>query len=94
MTTRAINLFDKKLIWPSIGEAFKKLNPKDEIRNPVMFVTWVGAVITSIIFIGNLFRGAFSGFEFQIALWLWFTVLFANFAEAVAEGQERRWPKP
>jgi K+-transporting ATPase ATPase B chain len=87
MTTRAINLFDKKLIWPSIGEAFKKLNPKDEIRNPVMFVTWVGAVITSIIFIGNLFRGAFSGFEFQIALWLWFTVLFANFAEAVAEGQ-------
>jgi K+-transporting ATPase ATPase B chain len=87
MTTRTINLLDKKMLWASTADAFRKLNPRDEIRNPVMFVTWVGAVLTSAIFIVNIFRGVFSGFEFQIALWLWFTVLFANFAEAIAEGQ-------
>ena len=82
-----MNVFDKRLIIASIADAFKKLNPRDEIRNPVMFVTLIGALITTIIFGLNLFRGMFSGFEFQIALWLWFTVLFANFAEALAEGQ-------
>jgi potassium-transporting ATPase ATP-binding subunit len=87
MTSKAINMFDKKLLKGVIRGAFKKLNPREEIRNPVMFVTWVGAVMTSIIFLLRAFGGTFSGFEFQIALWLWFTVLFANFAEAIAEGQ-------
>jgi K+-transporting ATPase ATPase B chain len=87
MTAKAINLLDKKLILSSIADAFKKLNPREEIRNPVMFVTLIGAAITTIIFVAGLFKGVFSGFEFQIAIWLWFTVLFANFAEAVAEGQ-------
>jgi potassium-transporting ATPase ATP-binding subunit len=87
MATKAINIFDKKLFAGSIAGAFKKLSPREEIRNPVMFVTWVGATLTSIIFLLKLFGGMFSGFELQIALWLWFTVLFANFAEAIAEGQ-------
>ncbi|HBC47051.1 MAG TPA: K(+)-transporting ATPase subunit B, partial [candidate division Zixibacteria bacterium] len=87
MATNAINMFDKKLLQSSIIGAFKKLTPQEEVRNPVMFVTWVGAVLTSIIFLERLFKGTFSGFEFQIGLWLWFTVLFANFAEAIAEGQ-------
>ncbi len=87
MVTKAINMFDRKLIKSSIIGAFKKLTPREEIRNPVMFVTWVGAMMTSVIFLLRAFGGAFSGFEFQIALWLWFTVLFANFAEAIAEGQ-------
>jgi K+-transporting ATPase ATPase B chain len=87
MTAVNVNMLDKKLFKSSISGAVKKLNPKEEIRNPVMFVTWVGAILTSIIFIIDLLKGAFSGFEFQIALWLWFTVLFANFAEAIAEGQ-------
>jgi potassium-transporting ATPase ATP-binding subunit len=87
MAVKAINMFDKKLLRSSLLGAFKKLTPKEEIRNPVMFVTWVGALLTSIIFLARIFKGTFSGFEFQIALWLWFTVLFANFAEAIAEGQ-------
>ena len=57
------------------------------MRNPVMFVCWVGALTTSVLFGIDLIKGVFPGFEFQISLWLWFTVLFANFAEAVAEGR-------
>jgi potassium-transporting ATPase ATP-binding subunit len=87
MATKEINLFDSKLLVSSVSGAFKKLSPKEEIRNPVMFVTWIGAIFTSIIFMIELLKGTFSGFEFQIALWLWFTVIFANFAEAIAEGQ-------
>jgi potassium-transporting ATPase ATP-binding subunit len=87
MAAKAINMFDRKLLKSSIFSALKKLNPKEEIRNPVMFVTWVGATLTSIILIIELLKGTYLGFEFQIALWLWFTVLFANFAEAIAEGQ-------
>lgn len=87
MATKETNMFDKKLFLSSINGAFKKLDPREEIRNPVMFVTWVGAVFTSLTFIIALLKGEFSGFELQIALWLWFTVVFANFAEAIAEGQ-------
>ncbi len=87
MPARIINMFDKKLFKEAVIGSFKKLTPKEEIRNPVMFVTWVGAALTTIIFLIELFKGQFSGFEFQIAIWLWFTVLFANFAEAIAEGQ-------
>jgi K+-transporting ATPase ATPase B chain len=67
--------------------AFQKLDPRKEIRNPVMFMVWVGSIFISVVFIADLIRGAFDGFNLQIAIWLWFTVLFANFSESMAEIQ-------
>jgi K+-transporting ATPase ATPase B chain len=79
---------DPKILWPAIGDAFKKLNPRIMMRNPVMFVVEVVSTLTTILFIRDVVTGAGNlGFSFQINLWLWFTVLFANFAEAVAEGR-------
>jgi potassium-transporting ATPase ATP-binding subunit len=79
---------DPKILGPAVLEAFKKLDPRVLIRNPVMFVVEVVASLTTILFIRDLVTGAGGyGFSFQINLWLWFTVLFANFAEAVAEGR-------
>ena len=79
---------DPKILIPAIGGAFRKLNPRIMIRNPVMFVVEVVATLTTILFLRDLAAGAqHLGFAFQINLWLWFTVLFANFAEAVAEGR-------
>ena len=89
MAIRTETVFDKKLLMRAIRDAFAKLIPKTELGNPVMFVVFVGAIITTMIFTLGLLRGTFSGFEFQIAVWFWFTVLFANFAEALAEGQGR-----
>jgi K+-transporting ATPase ATPase B chain len=85
MTHKAPSLFDWDIVGPALVNAFKKLDPRVMIKNPVMFVTMVGAALTTIA----IFTGAASerGFIFQLALWLWFTVLFANFAEAVAEGR-------
>ncbi len=84
----ATTLTDSKIVIPAIGEAFKKLSPRLMIRNPVMFVVEVVATLTTILFIRDLITGAGGyGFSFQINLWLWFTVVFANFAEAVAEGR-------
>ncbi len=88
------SLTDAAILIPAIRDSFKKLDPRWMARNPVMFVVEVGSVITTIIFIVDLFNGtpAFSGpnnelFVGQISIWLWFTVLFANFAEALAEGR-------
>jgi K+-transporting ATPase ATPase B chain len=82
------SLLDPSILLPAIGQAFQKLNPKAMIRNPVMFVVEVVATLTTIIFLRDLLTGgAHIGFTFQIILWLWITVLFANFAEAVAEGR-------
>jgi K+-transporting ATPase ATPase B chain len=79
---------DPKILIPAIGSAFAKLNPRVMMRNPVMFVVEVVATLTTVLFFRDLFTGgAHLGFAFQINLWLWFTVLFANFAEAVAEGR-------
>jgi K+-transporting ATPase ATPase B chain len=79
---------DTKILLPAIGEAFKKLDPRTLIRNPVMFVVEVVATLTTILFLRDLSAGVrHLVFAFQINLWLWFTVLFANFAEAVAEGR-------
>jgi K+-transporting ATPase ATPase B chain len=79
---------DPKILVPAIGDAFRKLDPRILIRNPVMFVVEVVATLTTILFVRDLIAGAGNyGFSFQINLWLWFTVLFANFAEAVAEGR-------
>jgi K+-transporting ATPase ATPase B chain len=81
-------LFDLKIVLPAIGSAFAKLDPRTLIKNPVMFVLEVVTILTTVILIRDLFTGGRNiGFEFQIILWLWFTVLFANFAEAVAEGR-------
>ena len=81
-------LFDPKIVLPAIGSAFVKLDPRTLIKNPVMFVLEVVTALTTVILIRDLFTGGgHILFEFQIILWLWFTVLFANFAEAVAEGR-------
>ena len=81
-------LFDPKIVLPAIGSAFVKLNPRTLMKNPVMFVLEVVTALTTIILIRDLVTGGgHILFEFQIILWLWFTVLFANFAEAVAEGR-------
>jgi K+-transporting ATPase ATPase B chain len=81
-------LFDPKIVLPAIGSAFVKLNPRTLIKNPVMFVLEVVTTLTTVILIRDVATGGESvGFEFQIVLWLWFTVLFANFAEAIAEGR-------
>jgi len=81
-------LFDPKIVVPAIGSAFVKLDPRSLMKNPVMFVLEVVTILTTIVLIRDLFTGGEQiGFEFQIVLWLWFTVLFANFAEAVAEGR-------
>src|SRR5262245_33917078 len=81
-------LTDPKIVMPAIGSALVKLNPRTLIKNPVMFVLEVVTALTTIILIRDLITGGqHIGFEFQIILWLWFTVLFANFAEAVAEGR-------
>ena len=81
-------LFDPKIVVPAIGSAFVKLNPRQLMKNPVMFVLEVVSALTTVILIRDLVTGGEGiGFEFQIVLWLWFTVLFANFATAVAEGR-------
>lgn len=87
MSQKDIKLIDKALLMKASKDAFIKLKPVSEIRNPVMFVTYIGAMLTTISFAVGLFNHLFSGFELQISLWLWFTVLFANFAEALAEGR-------
>ncbi|MEE1613672.1 potassium-transporting ATPase subunit KdpB [Microvirga sp. CF3016] len=81
-------IMDPKIIVPALGVTFTKLDPRVMIRNPVMFVVEAVAVLTTVLFLKDLATGGTSlGFSFQIILWLWFTLLFANFAEAVAEGR-------
>src|SRR3984893_12090652 len=81
-------MLDPKIVLPAIGSSFRKLDPRLIIKSPVMFVVEVVAALTTVIFIRDLVTGGANlGFTFQIILWLWFTVLFANFAEAVAEGR-------
>ena len=85
---RVQSLMDRAILVPALGDSFKKLSPRWQARNPVMFVVGIGAVMTTYAFITGLFNHDPNvWFVFQIALWLWFTVLFANFAEAVAEGR-------
>jgi potassium-transporting ATPase ATP-binding subunit len=81
-------MLDPKIVWPAMGSAFVKLDPRTLLTNPVMFVLEVVTALTTVILIRDLITGGANvGFEFQIVLWLWFTVLFANFAEAIAEGR-------
>jgi K+-transporting ATPase ATPase B chain len=88
---KSLTLFDSALIVPAIADSFRKLSPKVQVRNPVMFVVYVGSILTTLLFLQAL-RGqgeAPTVFILGIAAWLWFTVLFANFAEALAEGRSK-----
>ena len=86
MARSSPSLFTAALIAPAIGDAFKKLDPRLLVRNPVMFVTAIVAVLlTLLLFIGG--DGLTFGFKFQLVVWLWLTVLFGTFAEAIAEGR-------
>lgn len=86
----AVSLLDPAILLPAARDAFVKLDPRQLVRNPVIFVTEAVAVVVTVLFLRDLFTGsAEAGFSGQIAAWLWFTVLFATFAEAVAEGRGR-----
>src|SRR5690606_38759144 len=88
MTAKSRSLFDRELMLTAIGDAFRKLTPRHLERNPVMFVVAVGSLFTTLLAVAALVGpGTESAwFILAISLWLWFTVLFANFAEAMAEG--------
>ena len=90
MSTKSASIFDAQILLPALGDTFRKLDPRLMVKNPVMFVTLVGAAISTV----EIFRSpGQTGFVLQIAIWLWFTVLFANFAEAVAEGRGKAQAK-
>jgi len=86
MAARVHSIFDRQILVQAGVDAFKKLHPLYMLKNPVMFVTEVGAAITTLAMVFRA-QGEPLGFTLQIALWLWFTVVFANFAESVAEGR-------
>src|ERR1022692_719 len=86
--SRSRPLLDPPIVKRAVTDALVKLHPRPMMKNPVMFVVEVGAVMTTLLTVRDLATGAdIVGFTFQISLWLWFTVLFANFAEAMAEGR-------
>ena len=87
MSAKKISLFNKKILLQAAKDSVTKLKPSLQLKNPVIFMVAIGSVLTTIIVIVGLFQGNFSFFNFQIAIWLWFTVLFANCAEAIAEGR-------
>ncbi len=91
MVRKSLTLFDTQLLGPAVADSFRKLSPAVQLRNPVMFVVYVGAILTSALFVqGFGGHGEAPGrFIFAISAWLWFTVLFANFAEALAEGRSK-----
>lgn len=80
-------LFEPIIIKSAVVNSFTKLNPIVVMKNPVMFIVEIGAIMTSVVFTIGFFKSEYSSFNFQITIWLWFTVLFANFAEAIAEGR-------
>ena len=82
-----INIITSEMFKQALKDSITKLNPRSLLKNPVMFITWICALVTTIISIRNGLIGNHSFFEIQIAIWLWFTVIFANFSEAVAEGR-------
>jgi potassium-transporting ATPase ATP-binding subunit len=81
------HLFTREIVLQALKDSFTKLNPLALVKNPVIFIVAIGALMTTVVLILDIHTGHFSSFNFQITLWLWFTVLFANFAEAVAEGR-------
>jgi K+-transporting ATPase ATPase B chain len=91
MTRQKLSMFDRSLMGPAVADTFRKLDPRVQWRNPVMFVVYVGAILTTVLWIQALAgRGEAPGwFILNVAVWLWFTLLFANFAEALAEGRSK-----
>ena len=89
MARRDTGIFSRELVLAAIRDSFPKLDPRKQIRNPVMFIVELGSVVTTVIFVLDLVRGDHGGLWFvgAITVWLWLTVLFANFAEAIAEGR-------
>lgn len=87
MENKSAKLFDKKMVTEAIIASFTKLNPRTQIKNFVIFLVELGAIATTAVVFYEIFTGAFSAFNLQITIWLWFTVLFANFSEAIAEGR-------
>lgn len=88
MTRTSAQLFDTKIMAEAVVASFRKLDPRVQLRNPVMFAVYAGSILTTILWVNSLVRpsGESSTFILAISVWLWFTVLFANFAEAIAEG--------
>jgi len=88
-TVKARSLFDAAIVRQAIVDSFRKLTPRRQVRNPVMFVVYVGSILTTLLWVQALVgKGEAPGwFIFWVSAWLWFTVLFANFAEAMAEGR-------
>ena len=84
MAAKTLSIFDREILIPALADSFRKLHPAAMIKNPVMFVTEVGALVVTIL---TFTTQGHRAFDCQISIWLWFTVLFANFAEAVAEGR-------
>src|ERR1700745_132324 len=86
---RTQSVFSRELVLVAIRDSFPKLDPREQVRNPVMFIVELGSAITTVIFFLELARGQYGDLWFvgTIAIWLWLTVLFANFAEAIAEGR-------
>jgi potassium-transporting ATPase ATP-binding subunit len=91
MSRRHLALFDRALLGPALLDSLRKLDPRMQWRNPVMFVVYIGSILTTVLWLQALggHGEAPAWFIFNIALWLWFTVLFANFAEALAEGRSK-----
>src|SRR6185369_14370936 len=86
--SRSSAMVDPAIIWPAVASAFVKLDPRAMAKNPVMFVLEIVTALTTVILVRDIVaQGTNLAFEFQIVLWLWFTALFANFAEAIAEGR-------
>ncbi len=85
--TRSTSLFDRAILSRAATDAFAKLHPARMMKNPVMFIVEVGALATTLFLVPGLAPKGLFGFQLQIVFWLWATVLFANFAEAVAEGR-------
>ncbi|GGX76333.1 potassium-transporting ATPase subunit KdpB [Massilia dura] len=89
MSRTPLTLFDSRLAVPALGDAFRKLHPRVQLRSPVMFVVYIGSIATTLLAAQAAVGGGKAGFIAAIAVWLWFTVLFANFAEALAEGRSK-----
>lgn len=89
MKATKINIWQTRFVIPAVKDSLKKLNPVVMARNPVMFVVEIVTIITTLIVIGDIVTGRNILFDLQISLWLWFTIIFANFSEALAEGQGR-----
>ena len=81
-----LSIFSRELLVPAIGASFTKLDPRQLIRNPVMFTTAVVALLLTLLMVGGIWDAGI-GFQIQLVVWLWLTVLFGNFAEAMAEGR-------